>query len=210
MTQGRQRWDGLQTLGLCAIVMGGVLVMDAVLEHWERGEWGGAAPRRAADTANEGERGRSLSEIPDVVMTGFQFLHALPKPEARPVWRLTASTAALFEQRQEADLQMIQAAFQPEQESAQVVLSSEQGRFDLKRLNFEVSGQAEPVIMQLAGQYRLATSRLTWDNAAARLTSDQAVTISGEGLTVSGVGFEWAQPAGTVSIHHDVKTVITP
>ncbi len=206
------RWDGLQTLGLCAVVLMGLLVMDHVLEQLgeEGGKEGRLTARPSADTRQPGDRARASSMMPDVEMTGFQFLHVLPKPEAKPLWVLTASTASLFEQRQEADLQMIRAAFQPEQESSRVVLSSDRGRFDLKRLNFEVSGLAEPVTMQLAGQYRLTTSRLTWNNGTATLTSDQPVTISGQGLTVSGVGFDWVQPAGTVSIRHDVTTVITP
>lgn len=209
MMTGRRR-DGLQTLGLCAVVIVGVLVMDQALERWDAWEEEGVTARPGADTGQAGDRAGASSTMPDVKMTGFQFLHVLPKPEAKPLWVLTADTAALFEQRQEADLQTIHAAFQPEQESSRVVLSSDRGRFDLKRLNFEVSGQAEPVTMQLAGQYRLTTSRLTWDNGSATLTSDQPVTISGQGLNVSGVGFDWVQPAGTVLIRHDVTTVITP
>jgi LPS export ABC transporter protein LptC len=205
MTTGG-RWDGLQTFGLCAVLIAGLVAMDAGLERWLVVE---EAPQPGT-TAREEHRGQPVEEIPDVVITGFQFLNVLPRPEARPVWHLTASTALLFETRQEAALQKIAAAFEPEQESARMVLTSEQGRIDLKRMNFEVRGRREPVTMQLAGRYQLTTTMLAWNNAAERLTSDQPVTITGEGLTVRGVGFEWSQTAGMVSIQHDVNTTITP
>jgi len=206
MMTARGRWDGVQTFGLCAVVITGVLAMDAGLERWFVGE---GAPQPGG-TASEENRGQPVEEIPDVVITGFQFLNVLPRPEARPVWSLSASAASLFEPRQEAALQNIEAVFQPEGNAARVVLTSERGRFDLKRMDFEVSGSRGPVSMQLADRYRLTTRALVWNNAEARLTSDQPVTITGEGLTVHGVGFEWHQPAGRVSIQHDVNTTIAP
>jgi len=204
MTGGHQRWDGWRTSAWCAAVLAGVLSLDAALERWD------AATLPPDADARQAGRTTSPSAIPDVEISGFQFVRVLPKPEAKPLWILTASTAALYERRQEADLQVIRAAFQPDEPSSRVVLISEQGRFDLKGLNFEVSSQGEPVTMELAERYRLTTSRLTWNNAAAQLTSDRPVMITGEGLTVSGVGFEWTQPTGTAAIAHDVRTVITP
>ncbi|MBI3620590.1 MAG: LPS export ABC transporter periplasmic protein LptC [Nitrospirae bacterium] len=184
-----------------------MLMVDAGLERWAVGA---AATPSSGGMAAEQHRGRSIEPMPDVVITGFQFLNVLPRPEARPVWSLTASSASLFEPRQEAALQNIEAVFQPEGNAARVVLTSEQGRFDLKRLNFDVTGRTEPVAMELAGRYRLTTGELAWNNAAARLTSEQSVTITGEGLTVRGVGFEWSQAAGMVSLRHDVSTIIAP
>jgi LPS export ABC transporter protein LptC len=206
MIQGPQRRDGLQTLGLCAVVMAAVFLLDAVLEQRD------LAASRDVETAGQGAARTGPSpSMPDVVITGFQFLHALPKPGAKPLWQLMARTAALFEQRQEATMQAIHAVFQPNGAGGASggELDGEEGRLDLGRLNFDVTGTERPVTVRLAKRYTLTTSRLHWDNASARMTTDQPVEIIGEGLTVTGVGFQWVQADGTILLLRNVRTVVT-
>jgi len=198
--------DGLRTLGVCAVVSAAVLLLDYALDQRDL-----AASREAATAGREAAGASSSSLLPDVVITGFQFLHALPKPEAKPLWQLTARTAAMFEQRQEATLQTIHAVFEPSEAGGASGgdLDGEEGRLDLGRLNFDVSGADHPVTVRLATRYTLTTSRLQWDNASARMTTDQPVEIVGEGLTVTGVGFQWLQSDGAISVLRDIHTMVT-
>ena len=208
MTGGRQRWDGFYTLGLCAVVLAGNFLVDAVLERREL-----AAMHQTESAAAQQEQSKPLSsaEIPDVMMTGFQFLHALPKPESTPLWELKASSAAMFEQRQEATLQMIHAVFQPDavRGTSGGELEGEQGQLELGRLNFDVMGTSRPVTVRFGQRYTLTTRQLRWDNASARMTTDLPVQIVGQGLTVTGTGFQWLQSDGTISVLRDIHTVVT-
>lgn len=203
--RGRQCRDGLHTLGLCAVVMAAVLLLDYGLDQRDL-----AASRDAAPTGQEATGELSSSSIPDVVITGFQFLHAVPRPEAKPLWQLTAQRAMLFEQRQEATMLAIHAVFQPSEAGASGgELDGGEGRLDLGRLDFDVTGADRPVTVRLAKRYTLTTSRLQWNNALARLTTDEPVKIIGEGLTVTALGLQWFQADGTISLLRDVHTVVT-
>jgi len=207
MTRGRQRWDGLYTLGLCVVVLAGILGFDAALEQRELAS---IPPSDGAGARQEQPKAPSAVAIPDVVITGFQFLHALPKPEATPLWELKADSASMFEQRQEATLQMIHAVFQPDavRGTSGGELDGEEGRFDLSRSNFDVVGATQPVTVRFARQYTLTTSQLQWNNAAESLTTDQPVEIIGEGLVVTGTGFEWLQSSGAMSVRRDIHTMV--
>jgi len=206
MMRGRQRRDGLHALGLCAVVTGAVLLLDYGLEQRDL-----AASRDASPTGQEATGVLSPSSIPDVLITGFQFLHAVPKPGAKPLWQLTAKKAMLFEQRQEATMLAIQAVFQPSEAggSSGGELDGGEGRLDLGRLDFDVTGMDHPVTVRMANRYTLTTRRLQWDNTSARLTTDEPVQIIGEGLIVTALGFQWLQADGTISLLRNVHTVVT-
>jgi hypothetical protein len=206
MMQGYQRQDGLQTLVLCVAVMVAVFLLDDMLDEHDL-----AVTRNAESTGQEATRTVSSPLIPDVVITGFQFLHTLPTPVAKPLWELTARTAVLFEQRQEARMQEIQAEFQPNAAGGTSggELDGEDGHLDLGRLDFDVTGVNRPVTLRLGNRYTLTTSRLHWDNAAARITTDQPTQIVGEGLTMTGSGFQWMQAGGTMSLLHNVQATVT-
>jgi len=202
--QGRQRRDGLHALGLCAVMMASVLLLDYVLDQRDL-----AASRNVAPIGQDAAGALTSTSIPDVVITGFQFLHAVPKPDAAPLWQLTANKAMLFEQKQEATMLAIQAVFQPTEAGASGgELDGGEGRLDLGRMNFSVTGGDHPVTVRLAKRYTLTTSRLQWDNESARLTTDEPVTITGEGLTVTALGFQWLQADGTISLLRNVHTVV--
>jgi hypothetical protein len=206
MMRGRQRRDGLHALGLCAVVTAAALLLDYGLEQRDL-----AASRDAAPAGQEATGVMSSSSVPDVVITGFQFLHAVPKPGARPLWQLAAKKAMLFEQKQEATMLAIRAVFQPSEAggSSGGELDGGEGRLDLGLLNFDVTGADPPVTVRMANRYTLTTSRLQWDNASARLTTDEPVKIVGEGLIVTAVGFQWLQADGTISLLRNVQTVVT-
>jgi len=203
----RRRHDALRTLGLCAAVMGAVLFLDHALE---RRDWA-ATSDTSSIGQTEAERERAAAALPDVVITGFQYLHELPKPAVTPLWELTSTTASLFERRQEVTMQAIHATFTPGQAggASQIELDGAKGRLDLGRLNFDVTGADRPVAVRLGGRYTLTTARLEWDNASARMTTDQPVEIIGEGLIVTGVGFQWLQSDGTFSVLRDIHTTVT-
>lgn len=206
MKPWRQGRDWLQTLGLCVAVMATVFLLDAVLDRRDR-----AMTRDAETVGQEATRAMSSPLIPDVVITGFQFVHVLPTQDTRPLWKLTARTATLFEQRQEATMQAIQAVFRPNKagDGSGGELDGDEGHLDLGRLDFDVTGAVQPVTLRLGQQYTLATSRLHWDNAEARMSTDQPVRIVGEGLIMTGVGFQWVQTSGTVSLLRNVQTTVT-
>lgn len=202
--QGRQRRDGLHVLGLCAGVMASVLLLDYVLDQRDL-----AASRDVAPIGQETTGALTSTSIPDVVITGFQFLRAVPKTDAAPLWQLTAKKAMIFEQKQEATMLAIQAVFQPTEAGASGgELNGGEGRLDLGRMDFNVTGGDRPVTVRLAKRYTLTTSRLQWDNESARLTTDEPVTITGEGLTVTALGFQWLQADGTISLVRNVHTVV--
>jgi hypothetical protein len=205
MMQGHQQRDGLRTFGLCVAVMAAVFLLDDILGQRD------LAMTHDAETAGQ-ETTRSVisPSIPDVVITGFRFLHALPTPGTKPLWQLTARTAVLFEQRQKATMQEIQAMFQPYDASGASggELDGEEGHLDLGRLDFDVTGRDRPVTLRLGKRYTLTTSRLHWDNTAARMTTDQPAQIVGEGLTMTGLGFQWVEAGGTMSLLRDVHTTV--
>jgi LPS export ABC transporter protein LptC len=202
--QGCQRRDGLHALGLSAVVMASVLLLDYVLDQRDL-----AASRNIAPIGQDAAGAVTSTSIPDVVITGFQFLHAVPKPDAAPLWQLAAKKAMLFEQKQEATMLAIQAVFQPTEAGASGgELDGGEGRLDLGRMNFNVTGVDPPVTVRLAKRYTLTTSRLQWNNKSGRLTTDEPVTITGEGLTVTALGFQWLQEDGTISLLQDVHTVV--
>jgi hypothetical protein len=205
--QERRRHDGLQTLGLCAAVIAVTLILDHVLE---RRDWAATSDTSSTVQA-EATRESASAAFPDVVITGFHYLHEVPKPAVTPLWELTSTTASLYEQRQEVTMRTIHAMFSPGQagEASQIELNGAQGRLDLGRLNFDVAGSDRPVTVRLGGRYTLTTARLEWDNAAARMTTDQPVEIVGDGLIVTGVGFEWRQSDGTLSVLRDIHTKVT-
>ncbi|HUJ79040.1 MAG TPA: hypothetical protein VLY45_01850 [Nitrospiria bacterium] len=202
----RQRRDWLQTLGLCAAVMAAALSLDYVLS---RGEW--SETPGTATSGQEAAHEHPTVPVPDVVITGFQFLHELPRPAVKPLWELTAATASLFEQKQEVIMDAIHAVFTPGQASgvSGLELDGARGRLDLGRLNFDVTGSDHPVTVRLGGRYLLTTTRLRWDNSTGRMTSDQPVEIVGDGLAVTGEGFQWVQSEGSISILRDIHTVVT-
>jgi LPS export ABC transporter protein LptC len=202
--QGHQRRDGLHALGLCTAVIASVLLLDYVLDQRDL-----AANRSVAPIGLDAAGALTSTSIPDVVITGFQFLHSVPKPDASPLWQLTAKKAMLFEQKQEATMLSIQAVFQPTKAGASGgELDGGEGHLDLGQMNFNVTGGEHPVTVRLAKRYTLTTSRLQWDNESARLTTDEPVTITGEGLAVTAQGFQWLQADGTISLLRNVHTVV--
>ncbi|MEW6324018.1 MAG: LPS export ABC transporter periplasmic protein LptC [Nitrospirota bacterium] len=198
----RRRYEWLQLLGLLLLV---AVVIESVDGWLSRRDFMPGVPGERSSPSD-----LAPSDLPDVVITGFEFLHTSPEPASRPIWSLTAGAAELLERQRAAELRDLRATFTPEGEQSDVVLSGERGRIDLQRMNFEVIGVTQPLSLQLADQYRLTTSRLVWENAAGSLATDQPVRLTGKGLTMTGTGLRWSLPDGTVSILHQVETVIVP
>lgn len=197
----RHEWVGLAVWCLVMVLL--IEGMDAWLSR--RTVLGSNG--RQADAAAPGH---TLVDEPDVVITGFQFLHTPPRPVSQPVWILAAGMAELFERQRVVVLRDIHATFRPERGSGDVVLTGERGRLDLQQMNFEVIGESRPLSLQLADQYRLTTTRLVWDNSAGLLTTDRSIRLTGRELTLTGTGLRWSMADGTLAILQDVETVIAP
>jgi LPS export ABC transporter protein LptC len=152
--------------------------------------------------------GQTAHEEADVVIDGFTFIHAPSAPEAWPVWELTAETATLFEERREALLRTIQATFSPNRGEVAAVLTGETGRFDLDRMDFEVTGSMVPLSLNVRQGYQLRTSQLHWKNADGLLETDRPVEVEGRGLHVKGTGLRWSPATQRAEVLHDVQTVV--
>jgi LPS export ABC transporter protein LptC len=199
-----RRHEGMETVGL---LLGVAVIVWGVGFGLTRME----LLRRPAASANAATfPTRTAVEPADVTIEGLQLLHTPLDPSTQSTWELSADTAELFEGRRAMVLADIRSTLTTARQSTVVTLTGERGRLDLGRMNFDVIGETMPLTMELDRHYRLTTSRLSWDNASGLLTTDQAIRLTGKGLTLTGTGMRWSSIDGTASVLQDVETVVEP
>lgn len=189
-------------------LMGWITVTAAAV--WGTDGW---LSRQAAPPADERRQAGAAAPAaadPDVIITGFVFLHVPPKPVSRPEWELRAGLAELLEARQLVVLHELHATFTSEREEGAMVLTGERGQLDLRQMNFEVIGEARPLTLEMEDRYRLTTTRLVWENGPQMLRTDRPIELAGGGLRMTGTGLEWSLADGTLAILQNVETVMTP
>jgi LPS export ABC transporter protein LptC len=119
----------------------------------------------------------------DLVLTGFRLVTTT---NGVTEWDITASRARLFEKRHEALLDDVKGAARTRDGSR--VEQGTSGAFDTVTQNATIEGPQGGTVVRLPSGHVLRAETLRWNRRAGELTSDQAVSIAGPRIEVTGTG----------------------
>ena len=102
-------------------------------------------------------------------------------------WQVQAKRARLFETENRAVLESVRVTlYGPEGRELQ--LEGDEGTIDTATKNFVLAKRAGTIAVQLENGYTIYTNHLAWTDARHEVTTNDAVTIAGNGLAVKGRG----------------------
>jgi LPS export ABC transporter protein LptC len=120
----------------------------------------------------------------DLVLTGFRLVTTT---NGVTEWDITASRARLFEKRHEALLDDVKGAART-RDGSRVEFEGTSGAFDTATQDATIEGPPGGTVVRLPNGHVLRAETLRWNRRAGELTSDQAVSIAGPRIEVTGTG----------------------
>jgi LPS export ABC transporter protein LptC len=85
-------------------------------------------------------------------------------------------------------------------------VTGDEGTLDNNRRNVTLTGN---VVIRSSDGLEMRTATLGWDNEHRVLATDDAVTISREGTTITGMGLAVRMQEETAAVRRNVRVVIT-
>lgn len=102
-------------------------------------------------------------------------------------WQVQAQRARLFETDNRAVLENVRVTlYGPHGRELQ--LEGDEGTIDTAKKNFVLTKRTGTIAVRLENGYTILTNHLAWTDARREVTTDDAVTITGNGLAVTGRG----------------------
>jgi len=119
-------------------------------------------------------------------------------------WELTAKFAQCFKEGKRTLLEDLRVTLH-NQDGRVVTLRGDRGRFDERTRNMDVEGG---VVVTSSDGLCLRTDSLYYNHDRREITTEDPVSIDGQGLTVSGTGLLMDLSQERISILSEVETLI--
>lgn len=119
-------------------------------------------------------------------------------------WTLNAEQAEVYDQK--GITVMRKVVIQVFSRDGDWTVTSDEGTLDNNRRNVTLTGN---VVIRSSDGLEMRTATLGWDNEHRALATDDAVEISREGTTITGMGLAVRMQEETAAIHRNVRVVIT-
>ncbi len=124
-------------------------------------------------------------------------------------WEIQAQRAQMFEADNRAVLEDVQVTLYG-QDGWQLKLDGDEGTVDMARKNFLVAKRESPIAVQLESGYTIFTNHLVWANERREITTNDPVTISGNGVDVTGRGLIGKLDHEEFQVLENVRVEIAP
>ena len=102
-------------------------------------------------------------------------------------WEVRAQHARVFETENRAILDQVQVTLYGKK-GRELRLQGDEGTIDTVKRNFVLARHTGLIAVQLEGGYTVYTNHLAWNDASREITTGDPVTLSGNGLEVTGLG----------------------
>ena len=102
-------------------------------------------------------------------------------------WEVKAEQASLFEGRNHALLKTVQVALLGDQ-GKEMFVHGEEGELNTQTKDFTLANQSMDIAVRLNSGYTVYTNHLHWTDALQELSTQDPVTIEGNGLKITGRG----------------------
>jgi len=119
-------------------------------------------------------------------------------------WTLNAEQAEVYDQK--GITVMRKVVIQVFSRDGDWTVTSDEGTLDNNRRNVTLTGN---VVIRSSDGLEMRTATLGWDNEHRALATDDAVEISREGTTITGMGLAVRMQEETAAIRRNVRVVIT-
>ena len=119
-------------------------------------------------------------------------------------WTLNADQAEVYDQK--GITVMRKVVIQVFSQDGDWTVTSDEGTLDNNRRNVTLKGN---VVIRSSDGLEMRTATLGWDNERRTLATDDAVEISREGTTITGMGLAVRMQEETAAIRRNVRVVIT-
>ena len=119
-------------------------------------------------------------------------------------WTLNADQAEVYDQK--GITVMRKVVIQVFSQDGDWTVTSDEGTLDNNRRNVTLKGN---VVIRSSDGLEMRTATLGWDNERRTLATDDAVEISREGTTITGMGLAVQMQEETAAIRRNVRVVIT-
>ncbi len=122
-------------------------------------------------------------------------------------WQVQAQHARMFETENRAVLEGVQVTlYGPKGRELQ--LEGDEGTIDTAKKNFVLAKRTGDIAVRLDNGYTIFTNHLAWTDARREVTTNDAVTITGNGLEVRGRGLVGKLDVEEFQILEDVHVAI--
>jgi LPS export ABC transporter protein LptC len=119
-------------------------------------------------------------------------------------WTLNADQAEVYDQK--GITVMRKVVIQVFSRDGDWTVTSDEGTLDNNRRNVTLTGN---VVIRSSDGLEMRTATLGWDNEHRTLATDDAVEISREGTTITGMGLAVRMQEETAAVHRNVRVVIS-
>jgi LPS export ABC transporter protein LptC len=119
-------------------------------------------------------------------------------------WTLNADQAEVYDQK--GITVMRKVVIQVFSQDGNWTVTGDEGTLDNNRRNVTLKGN---VVIRSSDGLEMRTATLGWDNERRTLATDDAVDISREGTTITGMGLAVQMQEETAAIRRNVRVVIT-
>ena len=122
-------------------------------------------------------------------------------------WQVLAQRARLFETENRAALENVRVTlYGPTGRELQ--LEGDEGTIDTAKKNFVLAKRTGTIAVRLENGYTIFTNHLAWTDARREVTTSDTVTITGNGLEVTGRGLVGKLDVEEFQILEDVHVAI--
>jgi LPS export ABC transporter protein LptC len=119
-------------------------------------------------------------------------------------WTLNADQAEVYDQK--GITVMRKVVIQVFSRDGDWTVTSDEGTLDNNRRNVTLTGN---VVIRSSDGLEMRTATLGWDNEHRTLATDDAVEISREGTTITGMGLAVRMQEETAAVRRNVRVVIS-
>lgn len=119
-------------------------------------------------------------------------------------WTLNADQAEVYDQK--GITVMRKVVIQVFSRDGDWTVTSDEGTLDNNRRNVTLTGN---VVIRSSDGLEMRTATLGWDNEQRALATEDAVEISREGTTITGMGLAVRMQEETAAVRRNVRVVIT-
>ena len=123
-------------------------------------------------------------ENADAGLEGFVYRQT---EEGRIQWEVEAQNAQVYESEHHVVLERVQVRLLSENGQT-MMLEADQGTLDTANSNFDLRNQEEWIAVELANGYTILTPSIHWEDGEQEIRTNDAVTIHGHGMTITGIG----------------------
>ena len=125
-------------------------------------------------------------------------------------WVVTADQAKVFDDEHIAKLQSVKVKlFDQTFEKEQMVITSQEGVMNTASNDFDLVSQDKKTVMTFQTGYQVFSDRLTWNEDARQIHTEDSVVIQGDGLVITGTGLIGDVEKNEFRLLHNVRAEVS-